>query len=151
MKRWRQAGALVVACVAMADAVAAGAPWVMVGRRAIGRIDHMTQSNANGGAGYELATVVLRADPDKVYATALQAVQASTQVKLTLQDAAQRRLEFTDGKQTAGLKVTGIDGRTTQLLITSVSMANQPDATSLVLAGVMRVCKDMGVACTLAQ
>lgn len=143
--------ALALAGAAMAEAMAADTPWVMLGRRAIGRIDHMTQSHTNGGAGYELATVVLRADPDKVYATALKAVQASTQVRLTVQDAAQRRLEFTDGKQTAGLKVSGIDGRTTQLLITAVSTAHQPDAASLVLAGVMRVCKDMGVACTVGQ
>jgi len=122
----------------------------MLGRRAVGRVEHMTQSNTNGGAGYELATVVLRADPDKVYATALKAIQASTQVRLTVQDAQQRRLEFTDGKQTAGLKVSSINGEMVQLLITAVSVANQPDAASLVLAGVMRVCKDTGVECTVA-
>jgi hypothetical protein len=149
MKRWRQAGALVVAGVAMADAVAVETPWVMVGRRAVGRIQHMTQSETNGGPGYDVATVVLKADPDKVYATALKAVQASTQVRLTVQDAQQRRLEFTDGKQTAGLRVSGVDGQLAQLLITSVRLPNQTSATSLVLTGVMRVCKDMGVECSV--
>lgn len=149
MKRGRQVCALVLAGVAMADAMAAGAPWVMVGRRAIGRIDHMTQSETNGGPGYDVATVVLKADPDKVYATALKAVQASTQVRLTVQDAQQRRLEFTDGTQTAGLRVSAVDGQLAQLLVTSVRLPNQTSATSLVLNGVMRVCRDMGVECTL--
>lgn len=151
MRRWQQAGALILAGAAMADAVAADAPWVMLGRKAVGRIQHMTQSETNGGSGYELATVVLKGDADKVYAVALKAVQASSQVRLTLQDPKERVLEFTNGTQTAGLRVASVDGQLIQLLITSVRLPNQPGATSIVLAGVLRVCKDLGVECTLAQ
>ncbi|MGH8619031.1 MAG: hypothetical protein ACREUW_15170 [Burkholderiales bacterium] len=151
MNCWRTIGAALLCGGMLLDAMAADTPWVMLGRKAVGRIQHMTQSETNGGPGYELATVVLKGDADKVFATALKAVQASTQVRLTLQDPQQRILEFTNGTQTAGLRVASVDGQLIQLLITSVRLPGQTSATSLVLAGVMRVCKDMGVECTLAQ
>jgi hypothetical protein len=146
----RRAAALLLAAVFALDATAAEAHWAMAARRAVGRIQHMTQSDT-GGPGYELATVVLKGNADKVYGIALNAIQASKQVRLTLQDPQARTLEFTDGTRTAGLRVANIDGQLIQLLITSVRMPNQDSATSLVLAGVMRVCKDMGAQCELAQ
>ncbi len=147
----RRAAAALLALICGLEAAAAEAQWAFAARRAVGRIQHMTQSETNGGPGYEVATVVLKGNADKVYGIALNAIQASTRVRLTLQDPQARTLEFTDGTRTAGLRVASIDGQLIQLLITSVRMPNQDSATSLVLAGAMRVCKDMGAQCELAQ
>jgi hypothetical protein len=146
----RRAAAALLALTCVLEAAAAEAQWAFAARRAVGRIQHMTQSDTSG-PGYEVATVVLKGNADKAYGIALNAIQASTRVRLTLQDPQARTLEFTDGTRTAGLRVASIDGQLIQLLIISVRMPNQDSATSLVLAGVMRVCKDMGAQCELAQ
>ena len=60
-------------------------------------------------------------------------------------------VQFTNGQQIAGIKVSPLGDNLTHLLISSAHVGNQPDAAALVLNAVLRVCKDMNVECSQAR
>ena len=132
------------------SAGSAQAQWVMVARAVAGRVQQMSDRSKDG-AGFDVATVVLEANADKVYQTAIKNLSARTDLKLTMQDARKRLVQFTNGAQVASLQATALGEKLTQLVIASNLTATQPDATSLVVQGVLKVCKEMNVDCTVAS
>ena len=141
--------AFVVAVLSMC-AVSADAQWVMVARAVAGRVQQMSDRSKDGG-GFDVATVVLEAPADKVYQTAVKNLSARIDLKITNQDAKKRMVQFTNGAQVASLQATALGEKLTQLVIASNLTAAQPDPTSLVVQGVLKVCKEMNVDCTLAS
>ena len=138
--------------VAMMAAPAAQAQWVMVARAVSGRIQRMEQQQTATNGGYDVATVILEAQADKVYDTALKALQAhSDKVTVTSSDAKKMMIKFTDGQQTASLQSTSLGPKVTQLMIASNAVERGQSGTSIVLQGVLKVCKDMNVTCTVEQ
>ena len=130
----------------------AEAQWVMLARRAVGRVEQMSQqSQQPGGASYDTAAVMLDAPADKVYAAVLRGLQNAQGIKITRDVPADRLVEFTNGQQVAGIKVSGLSDDLTHMMITSAHTGSQPNAAALVLNGVLRVCKDMNVECSQAQ
>ena len=127
-------------------ATSASAQWVMVARAVSGRVQQMSHKSANG-AGYDVATVVLEANADKVYATALSSLKAHAGITVTKNNDQQRKIEFTNGQQDASLQATPLGEKLTQLVIASNLTASQPSATSLVVQGVMKVCAQLKVEC----
>jgi hypothetical protein len=127
-------------------ATSASAQWVMVARAVSGRVQQMSHKPANG-AGYDVATVVLEANADKVYATALSSLKAHAGITVTKNNDQQRKIEFTNGQQDASLQATPLGEKLTQLVIASNLTASQPSATSLVVQGVMKVCAQLKVEC----
>jgi len=103
------------------------------------------------GLGFDVATVVLEAPAEKVYQTAVKNLSARTDVKISMQDAKKRLVQFTNGVQVASLQATPLGEKLTQLVIASNLTPTQPDATSLVVQGVLKVCKEMNVECTLSN
>lgn len=131
-------------------ALAAQAQWVAVARAVSGRIQQMQQKGANGQGGYDVATVVIEADAQKVYETALQRIEAhSSQVKLIENNARQRMVAFSDGTQTASLQANPLGDKLTQLVVASTLDPTQPSATSLVVKSIQNVCTELKVECTL--
>jgi putative lipoic acid-binding regulatory protein len=130
-------------------AVAAQAQWVMVARAVSGQVQHMTNKSSSG-AGYDVATVVLMANADKVYQTALADLQTHPDVKITDKDAKKREIKFSKGDQIASMQATPLGDKLTQLVVAS-NLVGVPDATSTVVDGVMKVCKQMNVVCTLSN
>jgi len=128
--------------------LSAHAQWVMAARVIAGRVQQMSDRSKDG-AGFDVATVVLEANADKVYQTAIKDLSARTDLKVTRQDARKRLVQFTNGPQVASLQATPLSDTITQLVIASNLTATQPDATSLVVQGVLHVCKQMNVECTL--
>jgi len=129
-------------------AISAQAQWVMVGRAVAGRVQRMTQKS--GGGGYDVATVILQAVPGRVYDTAVKTLENHSDVTITQQDSKQGKIEFRKGKLVAGLRVSPLGEKLTQLVIaSSVSDATQSSATPLVLEGVLRVCQEMKVECSV--
>jgi hypothetical protein len=55
------------------------------------------------------------------------------------------------GERSAGMQISSLDDNLSQLLIVSAVTSVKADTTSLVLNGVMRVCREMGVQCQLAD
>ena len=126
----------------------AEAQWVMLARRAIGRVEQMSQqSPQSGGANYDSATVMLEAPADKVFAAVVRGVKSAQGITVTSEDASAMLIQFTNGQQIAGIKVSSVGDNVTQLLISSAHTGNQQNAAALVMNSVLRVCKDMNVEC----
>jgi hypothetical protein len=131
----------------------AEAQWVMLARRAIGRVEQMSQQSPQaGGANYDSAAVMLDAPANKVYAAVVRGLQSNTQgLTITREDPAQGLVQFTNGQQIAGIKVSGLSDDLTHMLISSAHTGSQPNAAAMVLNAVLRVCKDMNVECSQAR
>jgi hypothetical protein len=141
--------------VAAAPVRPAEAQWKLLARRAIGRVQQMEQSSSGAGQGasqtgtYDVATVVLAADADKVYATAHAHLMHNPQVKIVSQDPRARKLELSNGVRTAGLSVTPLGPKLSQVLVASVRPPGDSSTTSIVVDGIMRVCAQMQTKCSL--
>jgi hypothetical protein len=129
-------------------ATSASAQWVLVGHAVAGRIQQMAHKSDNG-TGYDVATVVLEAKADKVYSTALTSLKAHPGIKVTKSNDHQHKIEFTNGQQDASLQATALGDKLTQLVIASNLNPAGTSATSLVVQGVMKVCGELKVECTV--
>lgn len=138
-----------ISCVLLA-ATAADAQWVALGRKALGKVKEMTQSEPTGAPGYSVATVLVEGDAQKVYATALRSVESSTRVRVTKKVPEAGRLEFADGKQVIGIDVTQVGEKVVHVVVASAAAPGKPDETSQVVAAALRICKEMGAACSVA-
>jgi hypothetical protein len=127
----------------------AHAQWVMVAKAVSGRVQQMNQKPANGGDGFDVATVVLEAPAAKVYSTALSALKSHPGITVTQSDDKKHLIEFTNGTQVASLRAQSLGEKISQLVIASTLTPSAPSATSLVLQGVLKVCGDMKVNCTV--
>ena len=146
----RYAAAAGVALVAISTA--ADAQWALIARRAIGRVEQMSQqSQQSDGASYDSAAVMLDAPADKVYAAVLRGLANAQGITITREEPADRLVQFTNGQQIAGIKVSALSDDITHMLISSAHTGNQPNAAELVLNAVLRVCKDMSVECSQAK
>ena len=88
----------------------------MLARRAVGRVEQMSQqSQQSGGANYDSAAVMLEAPADKVYAAVVRGVQQRAGHHDHARGSRRAMLvQFTNGQQIAGIKVSplGDDLRT---------------------------------------
>lgn len=143
---------LMLVLLAMMAVPAAQAQWVMVARAVSGRIQRMEQERTPDNGGYDVASVILEAQAQNVYDTALKTLQAhSDKVTITSSDARKMLIKFTDGKQNASLLTTSLGPKVTQLLVASNASENGQSGTSIVVQGVMKVCKEMNVTCTVGE
>ena len=129
----------------------AEAQWVLLARRAVGRVEQMSQQQENNGASYDAAAVMLEAPADKVFAAVMRGLGNRKDLKITKEDAGQGLVQFTNGPQIAGIKVSSLGDNLSHLLITSAHSGQQQNAAVLVSDSVLRVCKEMNVECSKAQ
>ena len=145
---------ILLGVVALFTASVAEAQWVMVARRAVGRVEQMSQqSPQSGGPSYDSAAVMLEAPADKVYAAAVRGVKGAEAkgIRITREDTSSLVVQFTNGEQVAGIKVSSLGDNLSHILVTSAHTGTQPNAAMLVTDSVLRVCKEMNVECTRAQ
>ena len=127
----------------------AEAQWVFVAKKALGVVNRLTsQGHEKQGQGFDVATVLLEANADKVYSTAVDLLKRNPNITINYREDAGRQIEFTDGKILAGLKVSRFEDNLSQLLISSTITPSQPSGTSFVVDRVFQVCEKMGVHCT---
>jgi hypothetical protein len=145
--------ALAMGTLLLLAASVAEAQWVMLARRAVGRVEQMSQQSPQpGGANYDTAAVMLDAPAAKVYAAVLRGLQNNTQgLAITREDASAMLVQFSNGQQIAGIKVSALGDDLAHMMISSAHMGNQPDAAALVMNAVLRVCRDMNVECSQAR
>jgi hypothetical protein len=127
----------------------AGTPWAMIARRAIGRVEQMSQPQKGEQPGFDMATVILNADAGKVYATAVGMLRKSQVVHIVAEDETHRTVEFSNGQRSAGITVTDLGTRLAQLMVGSARLSGQDSATNQVVDGVLRVCQAMKVTCSV--
>jgi hypothetical protein len=148
-------GAVSALCiVAFIASGAAEAQWALVAKRAIGRVEQMSQqSPQSSGASYDSAAVMLEAPADKVYAAVVRGVTRARDkgITITREDASGMLVQFTNGEQIAGIKVSSLGDNLSHLLVSSAHTGTQPNAAALVMDSVLRVCKEMDVECSRAQ
>ncbi len=150
MTKCRTVFAGAVLLTLLLGAVGAQAQWVMVARAVSGRVQQMSQKSANG-AGYDVAVVVLEANADKVYDVAVARLKAHEGVMIDSTDAKKHKVTFSRGAQVASLQATPLGDKLTQLVVASSLAPGGTDSNSLVVQGVMNVCKEMKVECTLSD
>jgi len=149
----RVAGWLGIAmAVSLCYAGIAQAQWVFLGRKALGVVNRVvSQGLEKEGHGYDVATVLLEADADKVYGTAIDLLKGNPRFTITHRDDRSRIIEFSDGKTLVGLKVSRLEEKISQLLIGSTVIPGNPSSTPIVVDKVFRICEKMGVQCELAR
>jgi hypothetical protein len=136
------------ALLVLAPFAPAEAQWAFVARKAAQRIHSMTIENEQpGGPRREFVTVILEAPADRVYATVLETVRANPDLRLLVNDPAQRRLQVADGDRLGTVNVAELNDGVAQLMVAGTSPANEPPAASRVIASVMRVCEAMKKQC----
>jgi hypothetical protein len=139
-----------IAGIMLFTTIAAQAQWVMVARAVSGQVQRMSNKSSNG-MGYDVATVVLMANADKVYQTALTSLKTNhPDVTITGSDAKKHEIKFSKGDQIASMQATPLGDKLTQLVVAS-NLTATGDATPIVVQGVMKVCKQMNVVCTLSD
>jgi hypothetical protein len=127
----------------------AATPWAMLARRAIGRVEQLSQPPKGDHPGFDVATVILNADAAKVYATAVDMLRKSQLVHIVSEDAAHRTVEFGNGQRSAGITVTDLGTKLSQLMVASTAVPGENSATMRVVDGVLRVCQTMKVSCSV--
>jgi hypothetical protein len=126
-------------------------PWALIARHVIGRIEHMTQSSKEPAAPrYDVATVLLDADAGHVYATILRMIKANPEVTILSESDTGRRLEVARGQDSAGLTVTALGERLSQLLVAAVVRPGEASPASSVVDRVLAVCQQLKVKCSVA-
>jgi hypothetical protein len=126
----------------------AATPWALVARRVIGRVEQMSQAPKEDQPGFDVATVILNADPTKVYATAVNLLHRNQSVHVVAENAAHRTVEFSNGSRSAGITVTELGTRLSQILVASATIQGQDSATMRIVDGILRVCQEMKVTCS---
>lgn len=140
----------------------AHAQWVMVGRKALGKVKQLTSEADNyqqsldaagqqnmPKQGYDAATVLLEAPAEKVYSTAINIMKTNKDTRINKKDDKVLSIEFTHGNLAAGMQITSLSENLSQLLVVS-TMAGKADS-SLVLKAIMRICNEMGVHCQSSE
>jgi len=127
----------------------AHAQWVFVARKVLGRVQSMTQSQQPNTPRYDVATVMLEADADKVYQTVIATIATHKDYKTVQRNDATRNVEVTNGKLSAGVHVVALQDKVSELVIASVIPPNGESPTSFAVGNVLRICKEMKVTCTL--
>ena len=136
------AGSVLLALAGVADAQA-----LFLARRAVGRIEQMSQSSPTTGAAYDTAVVIVEVAPDRVFATIKRLLAQNTEVRVTGSDDARRSVEFTDGTQIGGIQVNPLNDQLSQLLVSTAHPGITTSTTSKIVARIMDVCRELNVAC----
>jgi hypothetical protein len=123
------------------------AQWVMAARAAKNRIQQMTQKSDTGG--YAVAVVILEAPPAKVYDKTLKSLETHPEITITKHDAKKGKIEIRKGQQVGGFQVSALGDNLTQLVFASSLDAAGTNANSTVVDGILRVCKEVDVKCSV--
>ena len=145
---------VIVGMVTLLASSIAEAQWVMLARRAVGRVEQMSQTAPNGGATYDTAAVIIEVPADRVYATVKRMVLAAqdTQgITVTRANDAGMSLEFSKGTAIAGIQVNSIGDGLTHLMISSAHPGTPGSPTTQIVGRIFVVCKELNVECTHAQ
>lgn len=127
----------------------ADAQWVMIGRRAIGRVHQMVQGSSDGKPGLDVASVVLDAPAAKVYETVVSLAHKNTAVRIVKEEPAKREIVVAEGDRTAHLSVIKLSDELSQLMIVGKAGSGEDSTSSRVVAKVLQVCQEMQKVCSV--
>ncbi len=131
--------------------IEAQTPWVLIGRAAAHRIQHMRQERQGDQPGYDFASVIIEAPADKVFAVAADHARKNAAIRVTMVDQTARRLQVAEGARTATLSVVPLSDSVSELYIIGTAAPGEDSTSSRVVQAVLRVCTEMGKSCELAR
>ncbi len=140
------AGSVLLALASVADAQA-----LFLARRAIGRIEQMSQSSPTTGAAYDVATVIVEVTADKVFETVKRLLAQNTQLRVTRSDDARRSVEFTDGTQIGGIQVNPLNDNLSQMMVSTAHPGVATSTTSTIVSRILVMCRELNVVCEQGQ
>ena len=142
--------AFAVACLLFGAAASAQAQALFLARKAIGRVEQMTQSAPAGNAAaasYDVAAVIVEVEPDRVFATAARLLGENAALRVTRSDPAKRSITFSKGTQIGGIQVSELGENLSQLLISTAHSGTSEMNSSAIVAHVLDVCRQLDVVC----
>ena len=126
-------------------------PWSLIAHKALGRIEHMRESQQGSGGSYDFATVLLDAPADKVFATASDLARKNLAVHIVMQAPARGRFQVAQGDRTATFNVVPSDDEVSRVMIAGRTGPGEDTTTSRVVQAVLRGCTEMGKHCQLGD
>jgi hypothetical protein len=146
---------ITIMLLALIAATACHGQAVFLARKALGAVQHLTSSVTGSGSGtapqQEVGSVLLEADANKVYATATRIIQGNPQYQIISRNDENRKIDFTNGKREAVMRrVTQLQDNIAQILVSSVTAAGKKEDPAFVVDGILKVCKEMNVKCSLS-
>jgi hypothetical protein len=145
---------LLIACVLVANNALlipcseANTPWGLITGRVVGRVKQLTQKPKDDQPGFDVATVILNADANRVYITTVDMLRKNQSLHIVAEDSRDRTVEFSNGTRSAGITVSDLGTRLSQILVASATKPGEDSATSRVVEGILRVCQAMKVTCS---
>ena len=145
----RRANATVMIVLALAVwSEVAQAQWVFLARRAIGRVEQMSQTSPNGDIQFDTASVIVDVPADRVFETVQRSISTAAGINVTRTDATARRIEFTDGTRSAGIQAVSLGDNVTQLMVSSAHSTGPNAPATQIVERIIFVCKQMNVECS---
>ncbi|MBN9510766.1 MAG: hypothetical protein J0I21_16860 [Alphaproteobacteria bacterium] len=151
MSRRAPAALVLLAVLAACPPGFAQTPWVLLARRALGKVQQLTQDQNGKTPGFEVATVLLDAPAARVYATAVAMVRRNQAVQIVGEDPAHYRLQIAQGPRQGSLSVTPLGENLSQIMIAANVIAGQDSTASRMTDAVLRVCREMHKQCSVTQ
>ena len=145
----RRANAIVVIVLALtAWSEVARAQWVFLARRAIGRVEQMSQTSPNGDIQFDTASVIVDVPVDRVFETVQRSISTAAGINVTRTDVTAHRIEFTDGTRSAGIQAVSLGDNVTQLMVSSAHSTGPNAPATQIVERIIVVCKQMNVECS---
>jgi hypothetical protein len=126
----------------------ANTPWGLVAGRVVGRVKQLSQKPKEDQPGFDVATVILNADAGRVYTTTVNMLRKNRSLHIVAEDLKDRTVEFSNGTRSAGITVSDLGTRLSQILVASATKPGEDSATLRVVEGILRVCQAMKVTCS---
>ncbi len=142
-------GCVIVAANALlAPCSEANTPWGLIAGRVVGRVKQLSQKPKEDQPGFDVATVILNADAARVYATTVDMLRKNQSLHIVAEDPRDRTVEFSSGTRSAGITVSDLGTRLSQILVASAAKPGEDSATLRIVEGILRVCQAMKVTCS---
>jgi hypothetical protein len=111
-------------------------------------ITRLTQRSSSGG--FDVATVVLDADPSKVYDRTLERLKTHPELTITKEDKETGIINIKKGKQVLGFQINALGDKVTLMIVASGGgKSKDPDQTPVVVEAIMKVCTEFDIKCTV--
>lgn len=123
----------------------ASAQWAFVARKSMGAIHHLQSEHT------DVATVLIEAPAEKVYSAAIRTLQGKQGARITRQDDATRTIDFVANSEQATMQVSPVEAKVSMLTIAAPGSLRRSTDVSPVVNGVLKVCRQMGVSCSLSK
>ena len=124
------------------------AQWILAAHAAKNEITRLTQHSSSGG--FDVATVVLDADPSKVYDRTIERLKTHPELTITKEDKSTGIINIKKGKQVLGFQINALSDKVTQMIVASGGGKSKgPDQTPVVIEAIMKVCTEFDIKCTV--